>query len=320
MSLFDLKIDEKIADFGIGHATDNDALTGVSVVVCKEGAVCSCDVRGGGPATRETDLLSPEKMVERVHAIVLSGGSAFGLEAASGVARVLRDEKIGFRAGTEIVPIVPAACIFDLGVGKCVFPDVEMGKEGARNALDNVGKTQAPGVGVVGAGAGASVGLKGVPLVSPMKSGIGYSFASFGKLKVSALTVVNALGNVYESNGDFLAGIENEKTMIAAFKAMNVKSKFGGVKNTTLSVVMTNAKATKSMCKKVACCSHDGYARSINPVHTQNDGDAVFVMASDKVAADVDVISVMAAEVVEESIREAVRHAKSVAGLVGLSR
>lgn len=314
--MFDVNDKEKISEFGIASVTNSDAGTGVTVIVNKQGATCSCDVRGGGPATRETDLLSPEKMVQKAHAIALCGGSAMGLEAASGVARALREKKIGYAAGKEIIPIVPAASIFDMNYGKAEFPDVSMGEEAARLAIENIGVKDLPERGNVGAGAGASVGIKGLPK-KPMKSGVGYHCVSLGKLKVSALTVVNALGNVYDAQGNFMAGVEGD-TLKNAFTALNLKEKITPGTNTTLSVVMTNAKISKTACNKVAQVAHDGYARAIFPVHTQNDGDAIFVMASDKVKADVDVVSVMAVEAVEGAIRDSVLSACGALGLKGL--
>ncbi|MDO4841276.1 MAG: P1 family peptidase [Phoenicibacter congonensis] len=319
MNFFDEISGEVIPGFGIGHATDSDAGTGVSVVVCKEGAACSCDIRGGGPATRETDLLQPEKMVEKVHAIVLSGGSALGLDASCGVAKVLREEGFGFRVGEEVVPIVPAACIYDLNFATNKIPDQDMAIEACVAALANAETKIVPETGCVGAGAGACVGFRSIPGYTPMKSGIGYSVVKFGKVKVAALTVVNALGNVYNDDGTFLAGVSNPKKMKNAFKLMNMKNKLDAVTNTTLSVVMTNAKFTKTECKKIATCANDGFARAINPVHTQNDGDSIFVMSKGKIRADVDVVSTMAAEVVANSIRDAVKSAVSCHGLTGLA-
>lgn len=315
--MFDVNITDKIAEFGIGHVTNSDAGTGVTVIINKAGATCSCDVRGGGPATRETDLLHPEKMVQKAHAVVLSGGSAMGLESASGVARELRDQKIGYPAGKQIIPIVPAACIFDMNYGKPEFPDVEMGRECAKLAIANIGSTEAPERGNVGVGAGASVGIKGMP-TKPMKSGVGYACVALGKLKVAALCVVNALGNVYDTDGTFMAGVEGD-ALKNAMKAMNLKEKITPGTNTTLCCVMTNAKISKTVCNRVAQVAHDGYARAIFPVHTQNDGDSIFVMASDKVKADVDVVSVMAVEAVEAAIRDAVKSSTDALGLKGMA-
>lgn len=315
--MFNLINDKKLPEFGIAHVSDSDAGTGVTVVVCKDGATASCDVRGGGPATRETDLLHPEKMVQKIQAVALSGGSAMGLEAASGVARELRAQKIGFSAGKTIIPIVPAASIFDMNYGKAEFPDVDAGQKCAKLAIKNIGCDKAPERGNVGAGTGASVGIKGMP-TKPMKSGIGFASVESGKLIVSALCVVNAFGNVYAEDGTFLAGVEGD-SLKTALKALGLKKKITPGTNTTLCVVMTNAKISKTECNKVAQVSHDGYARAIFPVHTQNDGDAIFVMASGKVKTDVDLVSVMAVEAVESAIRDSVLSAKDALGLKGLA-
>lgn len=308
----------EIKGFGIGHATDIKAATGVTVIVAEKAARCSCDVRGGGPATRETDLLSPEKMIQGVNAITLSGGSAFGLEASSGTARVLQEHKMGFNSIGNIIPIVPSACIFDLGIGSVIDSYTELGKQACEHAIQNINSKSNPESGNVGIGAGATVGMKGLPK-KPMKSGIGFAAYSFGNLKVGACVVVNALGNVYARTGEFLAGFDDEKTLKKIYQAFNLKSKVTKRENTTLCCIITNADISKSQCKKVASVTHDGYARAIRPVHTQMDGDAAFVMASGKVKADVDVVSMMAAEACEDAIRDAVMSAKSCFGFQGLA-
>lgn len=312
----------ELPEFGIGHATNKEAGTGVTVVLNKEGFVGSCDIRGGGPATRETDCLDPEKMIQEVHAIALCGGSALGLEAASGVARVLASKKIGFKCGKSYIPIVPAASVFDLSYGDEVFPDVEMGKQACEEALlcladkKHVTRTLQ---GCIGAGTGVTVGLKGFG-AKPEKSGIGINVLKFGKIVVGAITTVNCIGNVYNQDGTFLAGTEKQLLEKAFFQILNVGAKFQNPQNTTLSVVVTNASLSKASCKKVSQVAHDGIARAIFPVHTQMDGDSIFTLASGKFRADVDVVSTMAAKVVENSIRSAVTHAPSMLGLKGLSK
>lgn len=306
-----------IKGFGIGHATNFSAATGVTTIVAEKAAKCSCDIRGGGPATRETDLLSPEKMIQGVNAIVLSGGSAFGLESASAAARVLSEHKMGFDSVGNIIPIVPSACIFDLGIGNSIDSYLELGKIATENAIANINSSTPPASGNVGVGAGATVGMKGLPK-KPMKSGVGFATFSFGKVKVGACVVVNALGNVYTENGEFLAGFDDEKTLKRIYQAFNLKSKVTKRENTTLACIITNADVSKSQCKKVSQVAHDGFARAIRPVHTQMDGDATFVMASGKVKADVDVVSMMAAQACEEAIRNAVKSAKSTLGFNGL--
>lgn len=308
----------EIKGFGIGHATNAEAATGVTVVVAEKAARCSCDVRGGGPATRETDLLAPEKMIQGVNAIAFSGGSAFGLEAACGCARVLQKHKMGFNSVGNIIPIVPSACIFDLGIGSTIDNYIGLGELATENAIRNINSKTPPEAGNVGVGAGATVGMKGLPK-KPMKSGVGFAAYSCSSLKVGACVVVNALGNVYKENGEFLSGFDDEKTLKKVFQAFNLKAKVTKRENTTLACIITNADLSKSQCKKVASVAHDGYARAIRPVHTQMDGDAAFVMASGKVKADVDVVSMMAADACEAAIRNAVMTAKSSFGFEGLA-
>lgn len=316
--MFETSDFSKLPEFGIGHATSIEDGTGVTVIIPKGGATASCEILGGGPATRETDLLNPEKMIQKVHAVCLCGGSAMGLEAACGVARHLQSKKIGFKCGPAYIPIVPAASIFDLRYSNSIFPDVEMGITACKNALENLEKNEEVQTGCVGVGTGATVGMKGL-LKKPMKSGFGMSCLSLGKLQVAAATVVNSLGNVVGENQSFLAGLDDENAYKNLFKAVNLKAKVSNPQNTTLSVVMTNANITKTACKKVAQVAHDGFARAIFPVHLQLDGDSIFVLASSKYKADTDAISTMAAKAVELSIRNAVESATDLLGMKGLS-
>lgn len=307
--MFDRASFSDLPAFGVGHSTWEEAVTGCTVFVAPEGATCGVDVRGGGPATRETDLLSPEKMVEEVHAVCLSGGSAFGLEASCGVMEKLASEGIGFKIATATVPIVPGACIFDLLIGEDRWPTKEMGFEAASRALASCGND--PECGSVGVGTGATVGKMGLP-EQAMKSGFGFFGLRAGDLVVIANVVVNALGNVVSEDGGWLAGVNEGGKVVdpleafAKVQATMQAQQASPCPNTTLGVILTNAKLTKAQATKVSQVAHDGYARAIFPVHTQNDGDAIFTMASNEVEAQTDMVSILAAKAMEEAIRVAV--------------
>lgn len=304
-----------LPSFGVGHAQNAKALTGCTVIVAPDGAACSVDVRGGGPATRETDLLSPEKMIQKIHAVVLSGGSAFGLESACGAMEVLAERKIGFSLGTAFVPIVPAACIFDLLIGQPIWPDKAMGAEATLQALESQSKNAANlAQGSVGAGTGATVGKLGTP-EQAMKSGFGWSGLRLGDIVVVVCVAVNALGNVKDRQGNWIAGVHDENgnvidpylalaSRMASQSAQSPQS--DASTNTTIGAVLTNANLTKAECKKVSQVTHDAYARAIVPVHTQNDGDAIFTLASGETEADVDLIGIMATEAMQQAIINAV--------------
>lgn len=325
-----------LASFGVGHAHDESAGTGCTVVVAPRGAVCGVDVRGGGPATRETDLLKPENMVESVHAVVLAGGSAFGLEASCGVMDVLSEEGVGFRLGGACIPIVTGACLFDVLVGKNAHPDKAMGVAAARKALDAYARNTSVLVleqGNVGVGCGATVGKFGLPQQA-MKSGFGYSCFQQGGVVVAALVAVNALGNVCDRSGSWLAGCQAEGRILdplEVFFAANSAGSESGVQNqsatedesekpgitqnTTIGVVLTNAKLTKAQATKVSSTAHDAYARAIKPVHTSNDGDTIFTFASGEVESSTDEVAIMATEAMQQAIENAVSHAKGAYGL-----
>lgn len=302
-----------IKGFKIGHYTDQKALTGCTVILCPEGAVCGVDVRGGAPGTRETDLLSPTCMVEKVHALVLSGGSAFGLAAADGVMRYLEEKGIGFDTRYARVPIVPAAILFDLNVGDPkVRPGPQEGYEACRNASSDT-KT-----GSVGAGTGATVG-KILGPASMMKAGLGaHKIALAGQVEVEALVAVNAFGDVIDRNGSILAGAYDTKTGFlnaASFIMGHPVPPASQMENTTLGVVMTNVKLNKSQATKVAQMAQDGLARAISPVHTQYDGDTVFVLSLGEKEMDVSILGSAAALAVEEAIRDAVRSGEGLGGI-----
>lgn len=311
----------------LGHAQDIEALTGCSVVICPEGAVGGVDQRGGAPGTRETDLLHPMHLVDRVHAVLLSGGSAYGLDAASGVMRYLEEKGIGFDTGVARVPIVPAAVIYDLAIGRAdVRPDAVMGYEACVNAIESN-----PAQGNIGAGTGATVGKLLGPDQS-MKSGLGSATFDAGSgLLVSAVVVVNAFGDVFDPDtNQILAGTrtmtkgplkigqgEYFADTLATMRTFAGKAimGFAGKHNTVIGVVVTNAKLNKEEANKVAQMAHDGLARVIRPAHTMLDGDTIFALATGRKIADVNLIGAFAAEAFSSAIVNAVKSAKPLANL-----
>ena len=295
----------------VGHAQDQRALTGCTVIVCRKGAVAGVDVRGGAPGTRETDLLDPINLVEKIHAVVLAGGSAFGLDAATGVVRYLEEQKVGLNTGAAKVPIVPASILYDLSLGHAdVRPDSAMGYRAAASA-----SSEAPAEGNVGAGTGASVGkMRGMKYA--MKSGIGTSSMEINGIIIGALVAVNAVGDVVDpKNGRKIAGLRSGTSLEWMKKNQTrraVKS------NTVIGVIATNAKLTKAGATKVAQMAHDGLAQSIRPAHTMFDGDTIFALATGEKDADVSMVGAFAAEVMAEAILRAVRTAAPSGGLPGL--
>jgi L-aminopeptidase/D-esterase-like protein len=328
-----MKLNNSITDvpgIEVGHAQDDDALTGCTAVLCRKGAVAGVDVRGGAPGTRETDLLDPVNLVEKVHAILLAGGSAFGLDAASGVMRYLEEQKIGFDVGVAKVPIVPAAILFDLTVGRADRrPDSLMGYQAAAAATSD-----APREGNFGAGTGASVG-KMFGAKQAMKSGIGTASMEIGGgVIVGALIAVNAFGDVVDpETGQIVAGLRSADVgpvhlgqagyfadtlkMMKTFFGRTALS-FATKANTVIGVVATNADFTKAEATKMAQMAHDGLARSIRPAHTMLDGDTLFALATGGKKADVSTVGSYAAEVTAQAIVRAVRMAESAGGLPGL--
>ncbi|MBW3166153.1 P1 family peptidase [Ferrimonas balearica] len=307
-----------IKQLKIGQISNHTGLTGVTVLRFDQGATASVDVRGAAPGTRETDLLKPENLVDKVHAIVLSGGSAFGLDAMSGVARQLESEGIGFNTGVARVPIVTGAVLFDLVVGDPkARPDAAMGQAAAK-AAKRSGLTE----GNVGAGTGASVGkIRGMEHAT--KSGLGvYSVQLDSGLVVGAVVAVNAWGDVVDRNGQLLAGTRDENGFIPGtaliFQGANEPGFVG--KNTTIGAIVTNATLTKAEALKVAQMAHDGYARAIRPVHTMNDGDAIFAAGTGELGpVNINTLGVIAAEVMETAIHRAVQAAESAGGLPAAS-
>ena len=300
----------------IGQAEDEKAGTGCTVILCKEGATAGVDVRGGGPATRETDLLNPINMVQQIHAVMLSGGSAFGLDAASGAMQYLEEQGCGFDMQVAHVPIVCGAALFDLSVGDAhVRPDKQMGYQACVNSESLPFQEGNHGVGT-----GASVG-KLLGFDKAMKSGIGMYGLQSGDVQVAAVTAVNACGNVvdYQTN-EQLAGVylkELQKMMSyeeALAQMENLRKLQDG--NTTIACVVTNAKMDKAQCTKIAGIAHNGYARAIHPVHTMSDGDTIFVLSTNEVEVMPDVVGILATEVIATSIRNAVLHAEGAYGLL----
>ncbi len=304
-----------IKDFKIGNAQDIQKGTGCTVIISEKGAVAGVDVRGGGPATRETDLLRPENMVQAINAVTISGGSAFGLEAADGVMQYLREKNIGFETGFGVIPIVCGAALFDLVSGdSTAYPDKQMGYTACEAAGSSIFKQ-----GNFGAGTGATVGkLMGIERLT--KSGLGAYAVAADNLQIGAVVAVNALGDVFDTDtGRQLAGLLSEdKTHLVSteqtmFDKINTgRDVFKG--NTTIGCVVTNADINKSQCCKIASITHDGFARAIRPVHSSADGDSIFVMASGKVSADFDTIGALSAYVMSKAIRNAVMNAEAAYG------
>ena len=316
----------------VGHAQNDEALTGCTVILCEKGAVGGVDQRGGAPGTREVDALHPMHLVSKVHAVVLAGGSAFGLEAATGVMRFLEEKGVGFDTRVVKVPIVPAAILFDLGVGRSdVRPDAAMGYQACQNAT-----TEPPAEGNVGAGTGATVGKILGPALC-MKSGIGTASLDIGAgVLVGAIVAVNAFGDVIDpSSGQIIAGARSKDVgpihigtpgyfadTLHVMQTLIGRTAlgFGSKGNTVIGVVATNAKLDKEQANKVAQMAHDGLARTIRPAHTMVDGDTIFAIATGEHAADVNIVGAYAAEVFAQAILRAVRAAKPVAGIPAISQ
>lgn len=295
----------------VGHAQDDEALTGCTVILCRKGAVAGVDVRGGAPGTRETDLLNPINLVEQVHAILLAGGSAFGLDAATGVMRYLEENKIGLDTGPARVPIVPAAILYDLNTGRAdVRPDSAMGYRAAASA-SSVNRAE----GNVGAGTGASVGkMRGMKYA--MKSGIGAASIEVAGVIIGAIVAVNAIGDITDpKTGKTIAGLRSATTL-AWMKRGQTRSAIRS--NTVIGVIATNARLTKAQATKVAQMAQDGLAQTIRPAHTLFDGDTIFALSTGNVKADVSTVGAFAAEVMAEAVLRGVRMAASAGGLVGL--
>ena len=315
-----------------GHAQNDEALTGCTVILCRKGAVGGVDVRGGAPGTRETDLLDPINLVQKVHAVMLAGGSAFGLDAAGGAMRYLEEKKIGFNTGAAKVPIVPSAILYDLNIGRAdIRPDAEMGYQACLAASKNKVKE-----GNVGAGTGASVG-KLFGAKQAMKCGLGSASVKIGAgVVVGALVAVNAFGDVVNPNtGEIIAGLRSAnagpiRIGTKGYFANTLEMMRGGLgraimgfasrANTVLGIVAVNASLTKAEATKVAQMAQDGIARTIRPSHAMMDGDTVFALATGGKKADTSTIGAFAAEALAQAIVRAAQTAQSAGGLPGLAK
>jgi L-aminopeptidase/D-esterase-like protein len=301
----------------VGHATDNVGLTGCTVVLMPGGAVASVDIRGGAPGTLETALLSPYASVGELHGILLTGGSAPGLAAAAGVTAFLQERGAGYKTAFAKIPLVSAAVIYDLGLGSATAcptaSDAHTAAQAAAAAFEE---------GSVGAGTGATVG-KAFNFQGLMKGGVGFASMTLGGgATVAALTVVNALGDVLDERGEVLAGARRDGKFVGSkveLLAMTDAPVFGGIENTTLAVVMTDAALDKLQCGIVSRMAHDGLARAIDPVHTPRDGDCVFTLATSCRPGNVFQVGVAAADVVAASIRRAVRAEESLGGALSVT-
>jgi L-aminopeptidase/D-esterase-like protein len=306
-----------VAGLKVGHFTDARRPTGCTVLLCEHGAVAGVDVRGAAPGTRETDLLNPVNSVQQVHALLLSGGSAFGLDAASGVMRWLDERGHGLQVGPARVPIVPAAVLFDLWLGDTgIRPDAAAGYAACEAA-----SSAAPAEGCVGAGAGATVGkLFGIDRA--MKGGIGCASVKVGGVTVAAMVAVNAIGDVLDPHtGQVIAGARSaDGTQRIGITRQLLKGVLPAAMltgmATTIGIVATDARIDKTAATKIAQMSHDGLARSINPVHTLTDGDVMFALATGAsgLPGNLNLLGVLAAEVTAQAVLRAVRAAQRLSG------
>lgn len=306
-----------IEGFYIGQCENAEAGTGCTVVICPDNMKAAIDVRGGGPASRDSQLLSPLAVNKTITAVLLGGGSAFGLDAAGGVMQYLEEKGIGYDVGITKIPLVAQSDLFDLMVGDSrVRPDKKMGYETAKAALE----TQNYRDGNYGAGCGATVGKIG-GMEYCMKSGIGSYAVQIGDLKVGAIVAVNAIGDIYDwTTGKKIAGFLNEEkngfrnTEDFLVEKINApQNRYTG--NTTLGIVITNADVEKAALCKIAGMAHDGYARAIKPVHTTVDGDTIYCVSKGNVQANIDVIGTVAADVMSQAIMHAVKSAEPAYGL-----
>lgn len=304
----------EVGGFRIGHAQNEQAATGCTVLLPDRESPAGLDVRGGGPASRESQILSPVAQAEAIHGVLLSGGSAFGLDAAGGVMRYLEERNIGFDVGVTKVPLVSQADLFDLAVGAVdVRPDAAMAYRACENA-----SYDPPAEGNVGAGTGCTVG-KYRGMGRAMKTGFGTCAYAAGALKVGALVAVNALGDVYE-DGKLLAGLRSAdgKTLSSTVEELlqDVTQAYSlpGT-NTTLGIIVTNAKFSKTQLTKIAGMAHNGYARAIRPVHTNADGDSIYALSLGDLPSDVNVVGVLAALAMEKAIARAAHAAESAYGI-----
>lgn len=303
---------QELAGFRFGHAQNHEALTGCSVIICEKGAVGGVEVRGGSPGTRETDALHAENLVEEVHGIFLSGGSAFGLDVGTGMMRFLEGKDVGFDVRVARVPIVSGAILFDLYPGDPnVRPDSQMGYDACMHAFSGETFLQ----GSVGAGTGATVG-KCLGYDFAMRGGIGSYAMEIGKLQIGAVVAVNAFGDIIDPNtNQIIAGAfdESKETFLKSEEQLlnqlenQATNRFSG--NTTIGTVVTNAKLTKSQANKIAAIAHDGFARTIRPSHTLVDGDTLFTLSTNQIETDLNALSMLASQVVAKAAVNAVKNA-----------
>lgn len=299
----------------VGQVQNEEALTGCTVIVLEKGSACGVDVRGSAPGTRETDLLNPINSVQEVNAVVLTGGSAYGLDAASGVMRYMEEQGKGYNVGVGVVPIIPAAVIFDLSIGSAkIRPDQQMGYEAARLA-----SKQPVQQGNVGAGTGATVG-KMAGMKRAMKGGLGTASRRLPNgLVVGAIVAVNAVGEVrLPSTGEILAGARGEDGNIRDSLSWMIDAATPPVPagtNTTIAVVASNANLNKVQANKVAQMAHNGLAKTIHPVHTMSDGDTIFAIATGGVDASVNLVGTLSVEVLAEAVVNAILSAKGAGGV-----
>ena len=307
---------QEIVPFRIGQTENAAAGTGCTVILCPDGMRAGLDVRGGGPASRDSQMLNPLMAMETIHGVVLAGGSAFGLDAAGGVMRFLEERGVGFDVGVTKVPLVVQSCLFDLTAGDAdVRPDAAMGYEAARLAWD------APNFrdGNFGAGCGATVG-KWEGMACCMKSGIGSYALQAGSLQIGAVAAVNALGDVFDwRDGRQIAGLlsPDKKSLRSTAAEMAKKTEARENKfltNTTLAAVITNAAFTKTQLCKIAGMAQNGLARCIDPVHTSADGDSIHALSAGTLSADQDLAGTLAAHAVSEAVLRAVLSAESAYG------
>jgi L-aminopeptidase/D-esterase-like protein len=311
----------EIENIHIGNAQDRVHATGCTVIVCERMAPTGLAVMGGGPASRESELLKPTANAEGVHAVLLSGGSAYGLDAAGGVMQYLEEKGIGFDVGVGVVPLVCQSCLFDLTVGSVsVRPDKAMGYEATENAYQGLFEQ-----GNSGAGTGASVG-KLCGMERAVKTGLGAYAVQVGDLKVGAVVAVNALGDIFDyDSGKKIAGLLDESGREFADSEEELYRLYQPetnlfVGNTTIGAVLTNGKFNKTQMNKIAAMSHNGYARSIRPVNTSADGDSIYAMSVGDVRANVDMVGTLGAMVMGRAIKNAVWNAKDAYGLYAAAK
>ncbi len=307
----------------VGHWTDRRAATGCTVILCPPGTVGGVDVRGAAPGTRETDLLRPGNLIEEVHAVVLAGGSAFGLEAATGVMHALAERGVGFEVGRARIPIVPSAILFDLGIGNLKWPDAEAGRKAVARASG--GRVEQ---GSVGAGTGATVAKLAGP-DRALKGGLGTASELLGTgIVVAAIAAVNAVGGIRDGRtGQVVAGPRGDQSGFLDIDELLATGRgrrradakpVEQAENTTIAVVATNAALTKTQVNRIATVAHDGFARAIWPVHTRADGDVIFALATGEQPVEADeypAIEAMCALVIERAVLAGVRAATGLAGV-----